>query len=155
MNFLDVHAGDEIIIGKIKGVRFWSYQFIDPSKRSPPRTITSFQYDISWVASRPAVSDMEPTLENGRGLNVYKTLRDAMEGSGEAVGAVIEDSHGHWVNTKCGLVFGVVEIWGNVVEHERGYHAQYVQPISFDRAWGGGAESIELVPVVWTTFPRR
>lgn len=132
MDFLSVRAGDEIVIGKIKGVRFWRYRL----DGSPPREIASFQHDTRWIVSRPAEPDEVPTMENERGLNVYKTVEYALENSADAVAGVVEDPHGFYRDGKCGLVLGTVNLWGCTVVHERGYHAQYVEPVSFDQAWG-------------------
>jgi hypothetical protein len=136
-NYLDIHFGDEIIIGPLKGVRFWTYEF-------PSRTITSFQYhDIVWSPWQPAVSDGIPTVENGRGLNVYKTEADAMHGSADAINGVVKDIGAHavggwsWITNRSGILLGEVEFWGDsVIEHEFGYRAQYVKPTRFLRAWG-------------------
>lgn len=138
MDFMNVRGGDEIVVGKIRGVRFWSYAL----NSSPPREITSFQNDIRWVASRPAEPDEVPTMENGRGLNVYKTIGHALENSADAVAGVVEDSNGFYCDKKYGLVLGAVDLWGCAVEHERGYHAQYVEPVSFDQAWGYDPDEI-------------
>lgn len=122
--------------GPLRGVRFWSYQFIDPSNRQPPRNITSFQHDIEWFANRPAASGTKIlTIENERGLNVYNTEQDALRGSADAVEGVIANVEGY-AQSRSGLVLGAVEFWGQAVKHEFGWHSQYVKPCRFLRGWG-------------------
>jgi hypothetical protein len=135
-NYLDIHFGDEVIIGPLKGVRFWTYEF-------PSLVIESFQYrDIIWNPWQAAQSDGIPTVENGRGLNVYKTVDDAMRGSADAINSVAE-MLGRWCECRAGIVLGKVEFWGDsVIEHEFGYRAQHVKPTRFLRAWGYRAEQI-------------
>lgn len=142
-HLFDIRFGDEIVYGKLKGVRFWTYQFVDPSGRKPPCTIASFQHYIDWVPGHYAESEGAlPTIANGRGLNVYKTVADALRGSADAINGVLENPDG-WNRSGSGIVLGEVEFWGdNNVEHEFGYHAQYVQPTKFLQAWGYQPEII-------------
>jgi hypothetical protein len=142
-NYLDIHFGDEVVIGPLKGVRFWTYEF-HPGYNDfnirlyRPMTITikSFQYhNIDWRPGRVSQSEGIPTMENGRGLNVYKTEADAMRGSADAINDVIRGPD-WWIKRSSGIVLGEVEFWGPTVVHEYGYHAQYVKPTRFLRAWG-------------------
>lgn len=135
-NYLDIHFGDEVVIGPLKGVRFWTYQFIDPC------TIRSFQHDHDWNVGQITEANAVPTLENERGINVYKTVDDALRGSADAIHAVIGDQAEAWADCKGGIVLGEIEFWGPTVEHEFGYHAQFVKPIRFLRAWGYQGEQI-------------
>jgi hypothetical protein len=130
-NYFDIHPGDEVLIGPLKGVRFWTYQFIDPSC-----TINSFQHDHEWTPGRATEANAVPTMENQRGLNVYKTIADAMRGSADAVNGVIEDVNGGWMSRQGGIVLGEVEFWGPAIEWEFGYTAQFVKPTRFLQAWG-------------------
>jgi hypothetical protein len=140
---------NDIVPGPLKGVRFWSYA-LHGSYYHPPRAITSFQNDIEWVASRPAQSDMEPTFENLRGINVYKTEGDALRGSADAVNGVVEDVNGLWIERQCGLVIGEVEFEGPTVEWEFGYTAQFVKPTKFTRAWGYEPEQmVDDLNLLW------
>jgi len=128
--------GDEFVQGPLKGLRFWTCSLFG-TYDFPPRTIRSFQHDdIDWAASRPAQADMLPTMENERGLNVYKTEADALRGSADAVEGVAEDINGHWIERRRGLVLGEVDFWGPTIEWEFGYTAQYVRPARFLRGWG-------------------
>lgn len=155
-HLFDVRAGDEITYGKLRGVRFWTYQFVDPSGRNPPCTICSFQHDHEWIPSRPTQSEGElPTIENGRGLNVYKTVDDAMRGSADAIHGVIENLEG-WYSSTGGIVLGEVEFWGPCVEYEFIYAAQYVQPSRFVQAWGYKPwQIVDDLNLLWFAPPDR
>jgi hypothetical protein len=144
VDYSSIHAGDEIVIGKMRGWRFWTYQFVDPRlyHGDPPRTISSWQHDHEWVASRPTEPNALPTMENGRGINIYKTAADALEGSADAINAAAGPQLAKWIECQGGIVLGEVEFWGETVEYTRGYRAQYVIPVCFDRAWGYEPEQI-------------
>lgn len=40
------------------------------------------------------------------------------------------------VDTYLGVVVGAIKLWGEVVEHERGYRASFAKVVSIDYAWG-------------------
>jgi hypothetical protein len=135
MDFTSIHAGDEIVPGPLTGVRFWMYSL-------KGMRIMSFQCDHEWSPARPTVDNQEvPTMENGRGINVYKTEADAMRGSADAVNDIIERPD-RWVESGCGIVLGTVEFWGVAVECDIGYAAQIVKPTRFLRAWGARANTV-------------
>jgi hypothetical protein len=142
-DYLNIHAGDEVVIGPLKGVRFWTYQFLSCA-------ITSFQYhDIKWSPRQVAQSESIPTMKNRCGLNVYNTVDEAMRGSADAINDVIRGPD-WWVKRRSGIVLGKVKFWGPAVEHEFGYRAQFVKPTKFLRAWGYQPELIvEKLNVLW------
>jgi hypothetical protein len=39
-----------------------------------------------------------------------------------------------------GVVFGTVEMWGIIWDHERGYRAQFARPTSFISSYGNRSE---------------
>jgi hypothetical protein len=134
-DYTTIRPGDEFVIGPLTGVRFWVYILKD-------MRIQSFQHFHSWTPAQPTVDDAAaPTMENGRGLNVYKTEADAMRGSADAINDVIERPD-RWLESGCGIVLGAVEFWGVAVEYEYGYAAQVVKPVRFLRAWGARADTI-------------
>jgi hypothetical protein len=137
------HLNDEFIPGPLTGVRFWAYSLNNMQ-------ITSFQWDHVWSPAAPTVdNEAAPTMENGRGLNVYKTVADALRGSADAVNDIVEQP-ARWLASRCGIVLGEVEFWGVTVEYEYGYAAQVVRPIKFLRAWGAGENSVvDELNVLW------
>jgi hypothetical protein len=133
MDFTSIRAGDELVVGPLTGVRLWTYGLKGTK-------ISSFQYFHVWSPAVPTVdNEPDPTMENGRGLNVYKSEADALRGSADAIRGVQE---GPWHNDMAGIVLGAVEFWGPAVECEFGYAAKIVKPTLFLRAWGARANSI-------------
>lgn len=143
INYLDIHAGDELVVGPLTGVRFWTYSLKNME-------ISSFQHDHEWRPDHPTVdNEATPTMENGRGINVYKTTSAAMRGSADAMNDIIERPD-RWVDAYCGIVLGTVEFWGVSVECEYGYAAQIVKPTQFLRAWGARSDTIaDELNMIW------
>jgi hypothetical protein len=140
MDFTTIRAGDELVIGPLTGVRFWTYIL-------KTMTIQSFQYYHEWTPSAPTV-DPDAHIP-WRGLNVYKTEADAMRGSADAINDVIERPE-RWLDSRCGIVLGSVEFWGIAYEHEFGYAAEIVKPTRFLRAWGARANTIvDELNTIW------
>jgi hypothetical protein len=147
MDFTTIHAGDELVIGPLKGVRFWTYNIKDMQ-------INSFQWDHVWSPSAPTVdNEAAPTIENERGINVYKSIEDAMRGSADAINDIIEQPD-KWIGCGGGIVLGTVEFWGVTVEYEYGWATQVVRPTRFLRAWGARAGTIaDELNAIWFGCP--
>lgn len=63
---------------------------------------------------------MEGNIEKGEGVHAWKSSHKALGylfGFADDAGA---------------MIIGKVALWGEVIEHERGYRAQYAKPVSFD-----------------------
>ena len=135
MSFFDARAGDEIMLEKLTGFRFWAVSYGE-AWGYPPMSLRSFQNPMSWLPGQPAVSDELPTMDNSHGISVYKTVQAAMDGGADAIAGTSANRADVPLCYRGGIVLGHVELWGSVVEHDRGYRAQYVQPITFIRAWG-------------------
>ena len=133
MDYTTLRHGDELVVGPLTGVRFWTY---DRNLK-----IASWQWFHVWTPSRPTVASEAHPHVPGRGINVYKTQADALRGSAEAIRS-LEDMLGCWCERECGIVLGQVEFWGEVYEHEFGYTAEIVRPTKFLRAWGARAADV-------------
>jgi hypothetical protein len=128
-----IRCGDSVEGRPLLGYRFWMY---GPGSNLREHKISSFQWETNWPVGGYA-KGREPSEYSeggGHGINVYKTIADAMNGSGGAVNAVTAGTFNE--NHRYGLVLGKVKFWGIVWEHQHGYRAQYVQPILFEQAWG-------------------
>lgn len=64
------------------------------------------------------------SVQNGYGVMAFKQRHDAIE--------IARDIISDGFASALYAVVGQVSLWGDVVEHERGYRAQFAQPKSFD-----------------------
>jgi hypothetical protein len=132
MNFLDVKAGETLEIGTQKAYRFWRYVF--PPHNAPVRL-------LSWVSEkrwRPHQFVEGTTPDQGeQGIHGFKTMDDlilSIRGDPECL--VIRSQ----ISGCDGVVFGIVELWGIVWDHVRGYRAQFARPLSFLSSYGNRSE---------------
>jgi hypothetical protein len=51
------------------------------------------------------------------------------------------------------FVRGTVELWGKVVQHDRGYRAQYGYPLTLDKLTVGAGSDWDPVAMKWTVAP--
>lgn len=133
--------------GPLTGVRFWMF---DKNNK-----IHSFQCDHKWSPEHATVdNEPDPTIENERGINVYKSVGYALRGSADAVNDVIEHPT-RWLESGCGIVLGEVEFWGPTVECQNLYAAKIVKPTRFLRAWGARADTIVAeLNALWFPIPQ-
>lgn len=73
---------------------------------------------------------------NWHGLHAFKTMEQAVRHY---------KCYGVWG----WVVFGTVELWGEVIEHHRGYRAEYAAIVSLDRAYKFGARGRERGWQLW------
>lgn len=71
-----------------------------------------------WPPLKPAESLVGPDLSNEFGIHGFKTLALAMEYL-DGISFTVS------LASSC---FGMVSLWGKVIEHEKGYRAQYAYP---------------------------
>lgn len=94
--------------GEIIGFRFWNYYrgFLKSASR-----------DYVWMPGKVAGLEEGQKLEDygGAGVHAFKA-QDYM---------VLQSYEGD-------LVFGTVKLWGDVIEYERGYHAEFASILSLD-----------------------
>jgi hypothetical protein len=104
--------------GEIIGWRVWLYMEGDLLKSVTRRT-NDGPYPI-WPPGEPMTG--EPGDYDRAGVHAWKTKREALE-----------------YNNGWGIL-GRVALWGSVVEHERGYRAEYGKIVSIDyiNLWGIG-----------------
>ena len=81
--------------------------------------LLSVYADKAWSPDEP----MDGDVDKGYGVHAWRSSHDALH---------------YGMNNVPGMVVGRVALWGTVVEHERGYRAQYAKPLSFDYIVGGG-----------------
>ena len=80
--------------------------------------------DRAWAPNEP-MKALEGHLESGLGVYAFKEMSHVVQHFGS--GTVASD----------GTAFGTIELWGEIVEHEIGYRAEYAQIKSIDFVRGG------------------
>ncbi len=103
--------------GEIIAWRHW-FSFDDSQFLLSVRKVDN-HYPI-WPPGEPMTG--EPSDYNTAGVHAWKTKRAALE----------------YMNACNAGVVGRVALWGEIIEHERGYRAQYAKVVSLDYAnlWG-------------------
>jgi len=118
-------TSDALRMQPIIGWRAWI------ASTEPPR-LWSLARPATWAPGELVEAHATPTSDPRAGIHAFRTCAEAL---GEFMGG--------WGD---GLVLGSVAMWGQVVEHERGFRAQYaypqtlVLPGSWD-SWGPWADS--------------
>lgn len=98
--------------GEVTGKRCW-WQIHQ-------RLFSIYMTECEWLANIPMTGD----VDKGFGVHAFKYISDCNDYIAQAL-----FNNGH-VGT--GLVPGTVSMWGEIVEHERGYRAQYAKITSLD-----------------------
>jgi hypothetical protein len=78
-----------------------------------------------WIPGIPMEGDVNVFVHNdagGAGIYAFDTVERA-----------VKEAH-HQDLMGCLRILGAVKLWGEVIEHEHGYRAQYGKPASLDRA---------------------
>lgn len=96
-----------IVAGEIIGHRCWRLH-------GRTTTLLSMAVDCLWLPSKV----VEGNVEHYLGVHAFKSKMDAMRYGKQ-----------HSSST---IVFGTIKMWGDVVEHERGWRAQYARIHSID-----------------------
>jgi hypothetical protein len=118
---LPEHSG--LQAGEITGHRCW---------RVEGDTLRSVSMSHRWPHDKPL--EMEGDFQHSGGIYAYKTDCDlATKGRG----------YWEWV-PEC-MVLGTVEMWGEIVEHENGYRAQYAQVSSLTGIVNGTGEQLQAL----------
>ncbi len=106
---LEVEA---IIPGEIIAWRLW---------RLKEGRLHSYYMDhIAWPHGEPLQVDERVGDYSGSGIHAYKTLKNLKHRYCFAFGMASIDQ----------VVYGKVALWGEVVEHEEGYRAEFAKPLS-------------------------
>lgn len=87
--------------------------------------LTSTATPKVWLPGEPMTGDTRPPLQTG--VYAFKSLASAIEHS-------------------LGLpnhVFGEVSLWGEIIEHEKGYRAEFAAIKSLDGIMSGDKEALE------------
>lgn len=98
--------------------------------------IESWVFTGSWPAGKAFEAFSEPVVwsrpnRSWYGIHAYKTRGDLRHHLRFAV--------------DCGVLIGEVWLWGQVIEHERGYLAQYAYPKRF--VWGQYCDVAQLARI--------
>lgn len=83
-----------------------------------------FMSDYKWL---PGAIEHAPKVHPtwGEGLHAFKTLNEAKQ------------QYSCYSLTDLGVVFGEVALWGEVIEHETGYRAEYASIREIIALWSG------------------
>ncbi len=106
------HSG--LRVGEIIGYRAWRVGERSWSNPAQDRLCSVYISDYVWDPDKPASGDV-------RTHGIY-SFRNVIRSSAE---------YAHTLPNSL-LLFGKVKIWGEVVEHERGYRSQFARIISLD-----------------------
>jgi len=128
MNFLDLKAGETVEVGTQTAYRFWRYVF--PPNHAPVRLL-SWVSDMRWNRHQ-FVEGTTPDIGE-QGIHGFKTIGDMTESYKDEPDHLVIRSQ---ISGCDGVVFGAVEMWGTIWDHEKGYRAQFAMPLCFDSAYG-------------------
>lgn len=88
--------------------------------------LRSMAANFAWIPGEIVGGD---PIKAGLGVHAFKTL-------GDAVG-----QYGGFANDTNAVVFGTVALWGDVIEHEKGYRAEFGAVRSIVMVWPSDEES--------------
>jgi hypothetical protein len=106
------HSG--IRAGEIIGYRAWRVAERSWLSRNTDRLCSVYVSDYVWELDRPASGDV-------RTHGIY-SFRSVVRSKAEYA----------FATPRSVLLFGKVKIWGEVIEHERGYRSEFARIISLD-----------------------
>jgi hypothetical protein len=104
-------ATHELSVGEVLAWRVWRVEFLGGHPQ-----LYSYSHHVRWPFG-PLEADQLPSLDNSHGIYALKTYQDMVSYVG---------SHGH----DGSHVLGQVHLWGLVIEGERGYRAQFAEPVA-------------------------
>jgi hypothetical protein len=107
------HEG--IRVGEIIAYRAWRVMERTWLRRGDDRLHSVLVEDYVWHPDKPASGDI--------GTHGIYSFRHVIQCSEE---------YGYGSLTRGPLLFGKVKIWGEIVEHERGYRSQFAKIVSLD-----------------------
>lgn len=119
--------------GEIIAYRCWIVRVeFDLATMEPTGALVSVFKDTLWIPGVPMNGKPRPTCE---GVYAFKTP----EGLSCEYGALAALANGAGVTS---IVFGTVSMWGEVIEHERGFRAEYAKIRSLDFIGSGMPEGL-------------
>lgn len=90
--------------------------------------------DFEWDPKIPM--EGEPKSRNGLGVHAFKTREEALAYRESIINWYGEGNIKNYVpsivSLGATLVTGTVALWGEIIEHERGYRAEFARPVSID-----------------------
>lgn len=108
----------------LHSTRHWDRTTVPAQKRKPVYTIRSVYNDCSWTSGKPCEASCRsyskhatPSRDCNCGLSAFHQVADLVRLSPPSTGPQIS-------------VIGKVVAWGRVIQHERGWRASHVYPIS-------------------------
>src|SRR5579875_2580564 len=99
---------------RIQPIIGWRAWYVCRDRNFTPQ-LWSVVHALPWPSGSPLVAHALPTSLPKAGIYAYRSPELAVD----------EFASSDWGG---GLVLGSVALWGTVVEHERGYRAQYAYP---------------------------
>jgi hypothetical protein len=134
--------GASIRIGEILGWRWW---YVDNFLKSP-------FMDCTWFPDKPIEGDV------AGGFGVY-VMKDPSLAESEADKSLGLSSNGLWAwnNWRRRLksphtAYGTVRVWGDVVEHTRGYRAQFARVVSIDGVFPKDKQLLAALRLRYRTY---
>lgn len=100
--------------------------------------IQSMAADEVWEPGIPRKANINAQHSQGAfggwpyvagGIHAWKTKQDALQYGSHYISSYETETGCHHRRE---IVIGRVALWGNVVEHEKGYRAEFAKPIAFD-----------------------
>lgn len=121
-----------VIAGEIIAVRAWRARRIPLSAK--PRTLRSlYQDEVVWRPGQTMTGDVG---RDGHGVGVHAYKDNSAEATRlfrEYVGSYSLVA----IYKGDDIIIGKVKLWGDVVEHEHGYRAEFAKIVSLDEVAGG------------------
>lgn len=130
------HAG--IRAGEVTAVRAW--------RVIGDRLYSVYMADVEWFPDRPISGDVDVGMgifafkKDDHNLKLYLAGRLLVHMSAWAT-----DDFGPAELQPIIFAIGTVHLWGEIVEHERGYRAQFGKIASLDRISGGDASILQTL----------
>lgn len=107
------------LVGELTGWRGW--------KVTPELLLKSMTADVVWAPDEPMDGNTKATEEHN-GIYAYKKARDFLSKHNEGLD-----------------IYGKVLMWGDVIEHELGYRAEYAKIVSLEGLTVKGREHLEAL----------
>jgi len=119
-----------IRLGEISAYRVWRYY----TSYDGAIYLLSYVSDTRWFPGR-RVEGGSPSFVGEQGIHGFKTMSDLRNDIRDNVGLLVARCQFTLPPTQ-GVIIGIIDLWGDVVEHERGYRGEYARPSGFLEAHG-------------------
>lgn len=121
--------------------------------------VSSFKTEHTWHPQKVLEAHAKPNPHDSSGwsekvgIHAWKSVFEVAE----YTKGFLDDSYGQYGNGIHGAVIGRVHLWGEVIEHERGYRAEFAKIISIDDCVGqdGKWDGQELERLQGLYFPKE